>query len=75
MFPPALRDWGVTIPKPSWHARHLTLPIFHPFPSLLLLVYQICLSKKKKKLKTKNTFTKACSLQNYYKVHLRHTPY
>ena len=55
MFPPALQDWGVTIPKPSWHARHLTLPIFHPFPSLLLLVYQICLSKRKKKILKQKT--------------------
>ena len=47
------------------------LPVFHPFSSLILLVYQLSLTTTT----TKNTFIKACSLQNYYKVHLRHTPY
>ena len=49
------------------------LPVFHPFSSLILLVYQLSLTTTT--TTTTNTFIKACSLQNYYKVHLRHTPY
>ena len=44
------------------------LPVFHPFFSLILLVYQLSLTTTT--TTTKNTFIKACSLQNILDIHL-----